>query len=93
MAVESLRGQVAIVGAADTEVGKVPHFGATQLCIDAAKRVLEDAAISKDQIDGLVTCNSMVEPYMYHSEAIAEYLQIFPRYCIRTKLLGNIFKY
>ena len=82
MAVESLRGQVAIVGAADTEVGKVPQLGATQLCIDAAKRVLDDAGISKDQIDGLVTCNSMVEPYMYHSEAIAEYLQIFPRYCI-----------
>ena len=82
MTVESLRGQVAIVGAADTEVGKVPELGATQLCIDAAKRVLDDAGISKDQVDGLVTCNSMVEPYMYHSEAIAEYLQIFPRYCI-----------
>ncbi|MEC7803673.1 MAG: thiolase family protein, partial [Pseudomonadota bacterium] len=82
MAVKTLRGQVAIVGAADTAVGKVPQLGATQLCIDAARRALEDAGITKDQVDGLVTCNSMVEPYMYHSEAIAEYLQIFPRYCI-----------
>jgi len=78
----SLRGKVAIVGAADTEVGRVPHFGATQLCVDAACRALEDAGISKEQVDGLVTGNSMVEPYMYHAEAIAEYLQIFPRYCV-----------
>lgn len=78
----SIRGKIAIVGAADTQVGEVPELGATQLCIDAAMRALKDAGISKDQIDGLVTCNSMAEPYMYHAEAMAEYMQIFPRYCI-----------
>ena len=78
----SLRGKVAIVGAADTEVGVIPDYGATQLCVDAARRVLDDAGITKDQIDGLITCNSMAEPYMYHAEMIAEYLQIFPRYCM-----------
>lgn len=85
----SLRGKVAIVGAADTAVGKVPQYGATALCVDAARRALEDAGISKDQIDGLVTCNSMAEPYMYHAEAIAEYLQIFPRYCISVGAGGG----
>jgi acetyl-CoA acetyltransferase len=86
---ESLRGKVAIVGAADTPVGVVPELGATQLCIDAARRVLKDAGISKDQVDGLVTCNSMAEPYMYHAEAMAEYLQIFPRYCISVGAGGG----
>ena len=86
---ESLRGKVAIVGAADTQVGKVPHLGATALCIDAARRALTDAGISKDQVDGLVTCNSMAEPYMYHAEAIAEYLQIFPRYCVTANAGGG----
>ncbi len=86
---DSLRGKVAIVGAAETEVGKVPHFGATALCADAARRVMEDAGISKDRIDGLVTCNSMAEPYMYHAEAIAEYLQIFPRYCVTANAGGG----
>jgi len=61
---DSLRGKVAIVGAADTEVGKVPQYGATALCVEAARRALDDAGISKDQVDGLVTCNSMAEPYM-----------------------------
>jgi len=76
-----LRGAVAIVGAADTPVGVVPHMSATQLCIDAARRALRDAGLRKDQIDGFITCNSMAEPYMYHAEAMAEYLQICPRYC------------
>ncbi len=86
---KSLRGQVAIVGAADTKVGVVPELGPTQLCVDAARRALDDAGIHKDQIDGLVTCNSMAEPYMYHAEAMAEYMQIFPRYCIAAGAGGG----
>ncbi len=78
----SLRGRTAIVGAADTEVGVIRHLGATQLCVDAILRALADAGISKNEVDGLVTCNSMAEPYLYHAEAMAEYLQIFPSYCM-----------
>jgi len=85
----TLRGKVAIVGAADTEVGVVPHMTATQLCVDAALRALEDAGIGKGQIDGLITCNSMAEPAMYHAESIAEYLQIFPRYCMNVNTGGG----
>jgi len=86
---DSLRGKVAIIGVAETEVGKVPHLGATALCVDAARRAMADAGIVKDQVDGLVTCNSMAEPYMYHAEVIAEYLQIFPRYCISANAGGG----
>jgi acetyl-CoA acetyltransferase len=85
----SLRGKVAIVGAADTEVGKLPHTSATGLCVEAALLALDDAGISKDQIDGLVTCHSMTEPHMYHAEAIAEYMQIFPRYCVTANAGGG----
>ncbi|MGI9285102.1 MAG: thiolase C-terminal domain-containing protein [Pseudomonadales bacterium] len=85
----SLRGKVAIVGAADTEVGVVPNLGATELCVDAACRVLADAGIAKQDVDGLITCNSMATPIMYHAEAIAEYLQIFPRYCISVGTGGG----
>ena len=84
----SLRGKVAIVGAADTQVGKLPQFSATGLCIDAARRAMADAKITKDKIDGLITSNSMAEPNMYHAEAMAEYLQIFPRYCMGIGLFA-----
>jgi acetyl-CoA acetyltransferase len=86
---ESLRGEVAIVGAADTEVGVVPHLSATQLYVKAAKLALEDAGITKEEVDGLITCNSFVEPYMYHAEMIAEYMQIFPRYCLNVATGGG----
>lgn len=85
----SLRGKVAIVGAADTEVGKLPHTSATGLCVEAALRALADAGIHKDQVDGLVTCNSMTEPHLYHAEAIAEYMQIFPSYCVTANAGGG----
>ena len=78
---DTLRGKTAIIGAADTQVGVVPSMGATQLCIDAILRALHDAGIGKDEVDGLMTCNSMADPYLYHAEAMAEYLQIFPAYC------------
>ena len=86
---ESLRGTVAIVGAADTGVGVVPHLSATQLYVKAAKLALEDAGITKEHVDGLITCNSFVEPYLYHAEMIAEYLQIFPRYCLNVATGGG----
>lgn len=85
----TLNGKTAIVGAADTEVGVIKHMGATQLCVDAILRVLADAGIAKGEVDGLVTCNSMAEPYMYHAETIAEYLQIFPRYCVSVGAGGG----
>ena len=85
----SLRGSVAIVGAADTAVGRVPDRDATQLCAEAALRALADAGLRKEQIDGLVTCNSMAQPRMYHAEAIAEYLQIFPRWCLSANAGGG----
>lgn len=89
MATESLRNKVAIVGAADTEVGVVPHLSATQLYVKAARLALEDAGITKDDIDGLITCVSWAEPYLYHAEMIAEYMQIFPRYCITAPSGGG----
>ena len=87
--VETLKNKVVIVGAADTEVGVVPHLSATQLYVKAAKLALADAGITKDEVDGLITCISFVEPFMYHAEMIAEYMQIFPRYCMTAPSGGG----
>jgi acetyl-CoA acetyltransferase len=86
---ETLKNKVAIVGAADTEVGIVPHLSATQLYVKAAKLALDDAGLTKDDIDGLITCVSFAEPIMYHAEMIAEYMQIFPRYCMTAPSGGG----
>ncbi|MBV8772026.1 MAG: thiolase family protein [Deltaproteobacteria bacterium] len=85
----NMKNRVAIVGVADTEVGVVPQYSATQLYVRAARLALEDAGITKDQVDGLITCASWAEPYLYHAEMIAEYMQIFPRYCMGAPAGGG----
>ena len=84
----SLRGAVAIVGIGDTAVGKLPGWTATGLCVEAARLALADAALDKSAIDGLVTCDSMVEPHMYHAEMIAQTMRIRPRWCMTLSAGG-----
>ncbi len=84
-----MRGKLAIVGAADTAVGIVPDRSPTELCVDAALAALEDAGLGKQDVDGLITCNAFAEPIMYHAEAIAEYLQIFPPLCMSVNTGGG----
>ncbi len=81
--------KLAIVGAADTQVGVVPGRSPTELCVDAALLALQDAGLDKRSVDGLITCNAFAEPIMYHAEAIAEYLQIFPRMCMTASTGGG----
>lgn len=86
---DSLRGKLAIVGAADTAVGVVPGRTPSELCIEAALAAIEDAGITRQDVDGIITCNAMAEPILYHAEAMAEYLQIFPRYCMSVNSGGG----
>ena len=57
--------------------------------MEAALAAIADAGLGKAEIDGLVTCNAMAQPMLYHAEATAEYLQIFPRYCIAAGAGGG----
>lgn len=67
----------------------MPNLSATQLYVKAARLALADAGIGKDDVDGLITCVSWAEPYVYHAEMIAEYMRIFPRYCITAPAGGG----
>ncbi len=84
-----MSASLAIVGAADTEVGVVPGKSPTELCVEAALLALADAGLDKADVDGLITCNAMAEPIMYHAEAMAEYLQIFPPMCMTVNTGGG----
>lgn len=84
-----LHGATAIVGAADAPVGELPEWSATQLCVVAARRALEDAGLGWSDVDGLITCNPMSDPYLYHAEMVAEYLQIEPALCLAVNTGGG----
>ena len=89
MGADRFSGRVAIVGAFDTPVGKIPGKTPMELCVEAGLGALADAGLRAGQVDGLVTCNAMAQPLLYHAEAMAEYLQIFPRYCMAVGAGGG----
>ena len=51
----NLQGKYAIAGVGNSPLGKVPDMGPLDLFVVAAKRAIEDAGISKDEIDGIIT--------------------------------------
>jgi acetyl-CoA acetyltransferase len=76
-----VNADVAIVGIGETPVGRIPEYDATQLYVMAARDAAADAGIELGEIDALITGNSRSRPFMYHAEAIAEYMGVGFRHC------------
>ena len=75
----------AIVGVAESdEIGNVPGKSALQLHAEAAFNALEDAGLSKADVDGLFTAG-------YSTYDTGEYLGISPRYTDSTSVGGSSF--
>ena len=80
-----LRRSIAIVGAAESdEIGNVEHKSALQHHAEAALNALEDAGLSKSDVDGLFTAG-------FSTLATGEYLGIHPRYTDTTAVGGSSF--
>jgi len=80
---------VVIVGAGETDLGVVVDRGPMELGAESVQKAVKDAGLNLNQIDGLITCNSLVHPVMYHAEATAEYLGIEPRHCMAVGTGGG----
>jgi len=85
----TLRAATALVGAYDTAVGVVPGVTPTELCAEAIRGAVADAGLALGDVDGLITCNAMAQPILYHAEAMAEYLQLFPKLCLTLSTGGG----
>ncbi len=84
----TIRGKVAIVGAAESDVFESQGRSPAGLMAQATKRALDDAGLTKDDVDGLFTSSS------YHSMpslTLGEYLGIKPRYVDSTAIGGCSF--
>lgn len=68
--------RVAIVGIGETQLGRVPDKTSWELYCQAAELALEDAGLVKGEIDGLLTCGSLVEPHLRHHIGLGEHLGI-----------------
>lgn len=83
-----IRKKVAIVGIGETALGKWPEKNSLQLYTQAVKSALDDAGLAKDDIDGVLTANSFVDPHPMHSVVFSEYMGISPKYSA-TLILGG----
>ena len=80
-----MKGQVAIVGAAETtELGRIPHMSQIQLHADAARNAIADCGIDKAEIDGIACAGQS-------PVAVAHYLGITPTWLDGTGVGGCSF--
>jgi acetyl-CoA acetyltransferase len=85
----SLRGKVAVVGVAESDLGEVgPELTPLDLIGQATIRALEDAGLDKSDIDGLFSASAY---YHLPTLSVGEYLGIRPRYSDATNLGGSSF--
>ncbi|MEA3075668.1 MAG: hypothetical protein QOF60_576 [Actinomycetota bacterium] len=81
----SVKGQVAIVGAAETtRLGRIPDVSAIALQADAARNAIADCGIDKAEIDGIACAGQS-------PVAVAHYLGITPTYLDGTGVGGCSF--
>jgi acetyl-CoA acetyltransferase len=84
----SLRGRVAIVGAAESDVFESQGRSPVGLMAQATKRALDDAGLAKTDIDGVFTSSSY---YSMPALTLCEYLGLAPRHLDSTSIGGCSF--
>jgi len=81
---------VAIVGVAESDLGRVPNKSKFQLSAEASKAALDDAGLTKADVDGVLT-TIITEGGQFSSLLMAEYMGIRPRYTNSTSIGGSSF--
>src|ERR671910_151930 len=85
----NLRGKVAVVGVAESDLGEVgPGFAPMDLIGQATLRALEDAGLGKSDVDGLFSASAY---YHMPTLSVGEYLGIRPRFSDATSIGGSSF--
>ena len=84
----SVLDDIAIVGVAETEIGKLPGRSAIQLQAEAAVAAVADAGLAKDDIDAVFSFSGYSQAMMLHAARVAEYLGLRPELAVVTDVGG-----
>jgi acetyl-CoA acetyltransferase len=84
----SIFNDVAIMGVAESDLGYVPNMNAADLMAQASIRALNEAGLTKDDVDGLFTSSAY---YFMPTLTLAEYMGITPKYMDATSIGGSSF--
>lgn len=83
------RGSVAVVGAAESDLGQVaPHTSPVDMMAQATMRALDDCGLKLSDIDGIFSATSQIR---LSPLALAEYLRLKPDYFDGTIIGGSSF--
>src|ERR671931_618106 len=85
---ERIAGKAAIVGVGNTQFGKLPGRSAWSLQAEAVRNALEDAGLTKDDVDGLLTEPQFSEPLLLHGHVLGRMLGLKTNY-LSTKSIGG----
>jgi len=80
--------KITISGVGESDIGRTPDKNATNLYADACIAAIEDAHLEKNDIDGVLTGYSLVEPKLMHSTSLCDYLGFRPKYNVSLKVGG-----
>jgi len=85
---KDLRDKCAIVGIGETKYGKLPGISGMSLRLEASKKAIEDAGMTKDDIDGILTTQSLIDPTFMAASVLADHLKIAPTYLTEINVGG-----
>ena len=81
---------VAIVGVAESDLGRVPDKSKFQLSAEASRAALDEAGLTVKDVDGLLT-TIITEGGQFSTMLMAEYMGITPRFTDSTSIGGSSF--
>lgn len=65
--------KIVVAGVGETDQGKIPDKSSFHFLAEASKIAIDDAGIKKEDVDGIVTAFSLVEPTFMHCTTFADY--------------------
>jgi len=74
-----MKNRVAIIGHGAIKIGKYPDRAESELAMEVIRLALEDANISKEQIDGLFTTPDLLGNIGLQTNQLCEYMRITPK--------------
>src|ERR1700722_20747344 len=85
---ETIRGKTAIVGIGMSPVGKVPGKSALWLSANASLKAIQDAGLTKQDVDGVLCSHAFASPFHRFSVALSEYMGIVPTFSNTLQVSG-----
>ena len=82
--------EVAIAGIGETKVGKIPGITGIQFQVEAARLALEDAGLSKDDVDGVFSFGGYSASMQMHALQVSEYMGMKPDFNAQVDVGGVI---